>query len=157
LVDGLNAYGGAVVLVSHDRDLVDLVADRLWLVADGTVAPFDGDIDGYRDLVLKTRQAADEPPKPEPRAPRKPSQAERARIMGLRRALRDAESVVERLGNEQARLDARLADPTTYGRDGVTVADLAQQRSVVAARLAEAEDRWLAAQAAIEAAGPDAG
>ncbi|MBM3583274.1 MAG: ABC-F family ATP-binding cassette domain-containing protein [Alphaproteobacteria bacterium] len=157
LVDGLNAYGGAVVLVSHDRDLVDLVADRLWLVADGTVAPFDGDIDGYRDLVLKTRQTADEPPRSEPHPPRKPSQAERARIMALRRALRDAEAAVERLGKEQARLDARLADPTTYGRDGVTFADLAQQRSVVAARLAQAEDHWLAAQAAIEAAGPDAG
>ncbi len=52
LLDGLNDYEGAVILITHDRSLMELVADRLWLAADGTVAPFDGDMDDYARLVL---------------------------------------------------------------------------------------------------------
>jgi ATP-binding cassette subfamily F protein 3 len=52
LLDALNEYRGAVILITHDRSLMELVADRLWLAADGTVAPFDGDMDDYARLVL---------------------------------------------------------------------------------------------------------
>ena len=52
LLDALNDYEGAVILITHDRSLMELVADRLWLAADGTVAPFDGDMDDYARLVL---------------------------------------------------------------------------------------------------------
>ena len=52
LLDALNDYQGAVILITHDRSLMELVADRLWLAADGTVAPFDGDMDDYARLVL---------------------------------------------------------------------------------------------------------
>ena len=55
LVQALADYSGAVILISHDRHLIEASVDRLWLVADGTVGPFDGDIDDYRQLVLDTR------------------------------------------------------------------------------------------------------
>ena len=58
LVEALTAYNGAVVLVSHDMHLLSLVADRLWLVANGRVTPFDGDLEGYRALLLGTPRAA---------------------------------------------------------------------------------------------------
>ena len=59
LLDALNDYEGAVILITHDRSLMELVADRLWLAADGTVRPFEGDMDDYARLVLdRARQGA---------------------------------------------------------------------------------------------------
>ena len=61
-MQALNDYEGGVLLISHDRHLIELVADHLWLVADGTVRPFDDDLDGYRRLVLSqngVRRTAD--------------------------------------------------------------------------------------------------
>ena len=58
LLDALNDYAGAVILITHDRSLMDLVADRLWLAADGTVVPFDGDMDDYARFVLDRAGAA---------------------------------------------------------------------------------------------------
>jgi len=52
LLDALNDYDGAVILITHDRSLIDLVADRLWLTADGTLKPFKGDMDDYARFVL---------------------------------------------------------------------------------------------------------
>jgi ATP-binding cassette, subfamily F, member 3 len=57
LLDALNDYRGAVILITHDRSLMDLVADRLWLAADGKVVPFDGDLDDYARLVLDRAKA----------------------------------------------------------------------------------------------------
>ncbi len=61
LLDALNGYEGAVILITHDRSLMELVADRLWLAADGTVAPFDGDMDDYARLVLERSKAGSAP------------------------------------------------------------------------------------------------
>ena len=58
LLDALNEYGGAVILITHDRSLIEMVADRLWLAADNTVAPFDGDMDDYARLVLERARGA---------------------------------------------------------------------------------------------------
>jgi ATP-binding cassette subfamily F protein 3 len=52
LLDALNDYDGAVILITHDRSLIDLVADRLWLTADGHIKPFKGDMDDYARFVL---------------------------------------------------------------------------------------------------------
>jgi ATP-binding cassette subfamily F protein 3 len=61
LLDALNEYQGAVILITHDRSLMELVADRLWLAADGTVAPFDGDMDDYQKFVLERAKAGSAP------------------------------------------------------------------------------------------------
>ncbi len=61
LLDALNDYQGAVILITHDRSLMELVADRLWLAADGTVVPFNGDMDDYARLVLERAKGGSAP------------------------------------------------------------------------------------------------
>ena len=83
LIEAINAFAGAVILVSHDRYLLEACADRLWLVADGTVAPFDGDLDDYRALVLsRARDETERDAKPADR----PSRSEARRAAAERRA-----------------------------------------------------------------------
>jgi ATP-binding cassette, subfamily F, member 3 len=67
LMQALNNYTGAVIIVSHDPHLVECVADRLWLVADGTCKPYDGDLDDYRELVVQQRKRERETAKSENR------------------------------------------------------------------------------------------
>ena len=111
LVEALTAYSGAVILVSHDMHLLSLVADRLWLVSNGTVAPYEGDLDSYRDMLL----ARDKPaPKAEPKEPAKPKRASRDQILALRSEVRKSEARVEKLAEMREKLDAKLADPALY-------------------------------------------
>ncbi len=153
LIEGLSDYSGAVILVTHDRHLVELIAERLWLVADGTAQPFDGDIDDYRKRIMETpraerkarnpateRAAAPPPPPPPPvvAAPgRKPS------LSTVRRAARDAESAVAKLTKEKEALDRDLADPAIYRNGGARVAELKRRQAETARALETAEARWL--------------
>jgi ATP-binding cassette subfamily F protein 3 len=150
LVEAVNDYPGAVIVISHDRHLVELVADSLWLVADGRVRPYAGDLDDYRRLLLETSAepapaAAAEKPKPE----RLSANERRALLAPLRQRAKAAEREVERLLAERARIEARLADPASYGNGG-EIGTL-QRRDAELVRLIEAaETRWLEAEAEIE-------
>ena len=112
LVEALTEYSGAVILVSHDMHLLSLVADRLWLVKDGTVKPYEDDLDAYRALLL----TQDKPAKPEkakaaaPKAP-KPS---RDQILALRSEVRKCEARVEKIEEMREKLAKKLADPALY-------------------------------------------
>ena len=154
LVEALNEYSGAVVLVSHDWHLVELVADRLWLVEGGTVRAFDGDLAAYRRR-LEERETADESrnsrlterdPK---RAARQAAALQRLALEPLRRESRRAEEMAARLAAEQQALDRELATPKFPGG---ALADALRRRAELARRIAEAEARWLAAEEAIERA-----
>jgi ATP-binding cassette, subfamily F, member 3 len=148
LVEAVNAFPGAVIVISHDRHLVELLADSLWLVAEGRVRPYEGDLDDYRRLLLET---SSEPAATggRPRASRLTAGERRSRLAPLRQQAKDAEREVGRLAAERARTEARLADPATYG-DGAEIAAL-QRHLAELARLSEAaEARWLDAEAAIE-------
>ncbi len=164
LVTGINSYPGAVILVSHDRYLIEACADRLWLVAGGKVVPFDGDLDEYRDLVLAERG---EGPAGEAKAgaSRKATDAPRGRLeirraaaekrtelAPLRRRIADAETAVKRFSQEIAGIDAVLAEPGLFARDPARAAALAKARADAASALARAEDDWLDASAAFESA-----
>ena len=159
LVAALADYSGAVVLVSHDWHLIELVADRLWLVADGTVVPFDGDLDAYRRRLSerddtpaeerpgeRTRRPAE---RDERRATRRDAAEQRLAVEPLRREARRAEAAAAQLAAEQKALDARLAAPGKFA-GGTALADALKQRADLARRIAEAEARWLAAEEAIE-------
>jgi ATP-binding cassette subfamily F protein 3 len=154
LVEGLNEFGGAVIVVSHDRHLVELVAERLWLVAGGTVAPFDGDLEDYRRQVLGAngqRGGAVAAKAAAPRASeRRHAAAARAGAAPLRRALKAAETAVERLAAEKRELERMLADPATYASDKAALAELVRRQASLARDLAEAEEGWLAAHEALE-------
>ena len=154
LVRALAEYDGAVLLITHDPELVDQVADRLWLVGDGTVRPYDGDMESYRALLAeRARPARRADAEPGRRDERRERAEARAQLAPLRRQARDAEAKLGKIAAERARIEARLADPALYapGRAGEITA--ANQRLAQLAREAEeTEAAWLAAEEALEAA-----
>jgi ATP-binding cassette subfamily F protein 3 len=158
LITAINDYPGAVILVSHDRYLIEACADRLWLVANGAVTPFDGDLDDYQALVLSDRGSADR--KSRDAAParinrteiRRAAAEKRVELAPLRRRIAEAEAAVKRLTQEIARTDAALAAPGLFARDPNKAAALSKARADAANALARAEDDWLAASSEFEAA-----
>src|SRR3712207_6493917 len=108
LVKALADFQGAVLLITHDPHLVELVADRLWLVADGTVRAFDGDLDDYRALLAERAR----PPTKADTATRRDTRRERAEVRAnlapLRKQAREAEARIVRLTDERRRLEAKL-------------------------------------------------
>jgi ATP-binding cassette subfamily F protein 3 len=159
LVEALAAYPGAVVLVSHDWHLVELVADRLWLVEGGTVTPFDGDLDAYRKRLDQREGAEDEraaksPERDPKRLARREAAQARLALEPLRREARRAEQAAAKLAAEQQALDRQLAAPNGFGGAGPGLAEALKRRADLARRIAEAEAQWLAAEEAIERAAP---
>jgi ATP-binding cassette subfamily F protein 3 len=152
LVEALNDFAGAVILISHDRRLVETTADRLWLVAEGAVRAYEGDVEDYRAMLLATAREAPAAPGPNGSrlAGRLTAAERRARLAPLRKDAREAEREVERLTAERHRLEQRLAKPQTYA-DGSDIAALQRAAAELAAAIAAAEGRWLEAEAAIEA------
>ena len=152
LTQALNEYSGAVILITHDRSLMEMVADRLWLVTDGTVKAFDGDMDDYAKYVLERARAANRNPKappPPPAAP--PPPPPRGALAPLKRKLEAAEEALARDTKLFAELDANLADPNTYN-DPLKMVELTKRRARMEERLAEAEAKWMAAAEAYESA-----
>jgi ATP-binding cassette subfamily F protein 3 len=144
LVEAINAHEGAIVLVSHDRYLLEACADRLWLVEGGTVKAFDGDVDEYARYVLARANgdAREQRKEEEPRE--KPRRLEGKRDAGqTRRRLAAAEERMKKLAELLARVDVALADPSAFSRNPQEANRLAQQRADLASALAEAEDQWL--------------
>ncbi len=150
LVRALGDYAGAVLLITHDPHLVDLVADRLWLVADGTVRAFEGDLDEYRALLVERAR----PQRAEAAASRADDRRARAEareaLAPLRRRVRDAEARITKLGAERAAIEARLADPALYSQGRASDLTAANMRLAAIARdLAAAETDWLEAEEAL--------
>ncbi|HTW26330.1 MAG TPA: ATP-binding cassette domain-containing protein, partial [Acetobacteraceae bacterium] len=154
LVRALADFPGAVLLITHDPHLVELVADRLWLVADGTVRPYDGDMDEYRALVAERTRPPAREAAPSRRDERRERAEQRAQLAPLRRRARDAEARIAKLAEERVRLEARLADPGVYDRpDAASLVTAANTRlAAIARETGEAEAVWLEAEAALEAA-----
>ena len=156
LLDALNDYDGAVILITHDRSLMELVADRLWLAADGGIEPFDGDMEDYAAFVLdRARQAARAPtqvkaePEPVVAAPPPPAKPKVPTGTARRRA-ETAEAALAKANELIAVIDRALADPATFA-DTAKAADLARRRQAAQATLEAAELEWIAAQEAYEA------
>ncbi len=157
----LQAYAGALVVVSHDRHLLRATADHLLWVVDGQATWFDGDLDDYRDAL--SRRAEDHPAAP----PGEPGQAdrklqkrqeaeERNRRSQARRPLESRiqrlETEMAQLNGEQSAIEAQLADETTYREEAKShLQDILVRRGDVLARLAALEDEWLAATEALDA------
>jgi ATP-binding cassette subfamily F protein 3 len=156
LLDALNDYEGAVILITHDRSLMELVADRLWLAADGTIKPYDGDMDDYAKYVLdRARAAARAPTQVAREEPAKPAPAPAPRPMPagpLKRRLEAAEEVLARCNRTLEDLDRQLADPQLYAKDPAKAADLGKRREKAQAALDEAEANWMAAAEALDGA-----
>jgi ATP-binding cassette subfamily F protein 3 len=157
LMLALNDYPGAVILISHDRSLLEASADRLWLVHDGRVRAYDGDIEDYRQEVLAGSRGADAPsPAPSPAgggADRRKETAQRRRDLApLQQQIRETEQRMEKLRGGMARADERLAAPGFFARDPAAAAKLARDRSEAERRLGELEEQWLALSEEYESA-----
>ena len=153
LVKALADFPGAVLLITHDPHLVELIADRLWLVADGTVRPFDGDLDDYRALLAERARPAAKAEPAARRNERRERADARAALAPLRRHARDAEARLARLAAERAAIEAKLADPELYASGRAREVAAVNARLAAIRRLAtEAEADWLAAEEALEAA-----
>ena len=153
LVRALADFPGAVVLISHDPHLVELVADRLYLVANGAVTPFEGDLESYRALLAEEARPAREPKLVASRDDQRRGRAEvRAALAPLRKKARDAEAALVRITAERARIEARLADPSTYA-NGTDIPALQLKLAALAREQGEAETTWLEAAEALEAEG----
>ena len=147
LVNALTAYSGAVILVSHDMHLLSMVADRLWLVKDGRVAPYEEDLQAYRKLLLQS----DTPQKPKADKPKaKPSQAA---INALRSDAKKAEERVTKLNDMRDKLSKKLADPKLYEEGRADEASVWQRKySEVMEALDRAEALWMTALEKLEKA-----
>lgn len=162
LVRALNDFPGAVILISHDRHMVEATMDRLWLVGDGTVARYDGDLEDYKKLILSGRRSgsgteAVEVAEPvQSRADQRRSAAEkREALKPLRKKISALEIQMTRLQKTIAELDAQLADPALYTREASKAADLGKQKAHAARTLEKAEEEWLALTEEHEAAMAD--
>ena len=156
LVDALNAYQGAVLLITHDAHLAAAVADRLWLVNKGEAAPYDGDLGDYRALVLaanKTppKDTTGKPGENERQNARKQSADARQNLQPLKKAAAAAEARVEKLSATLVRLDEALAEPGLFENNLPRATKLSKERSALLAAIDEAETKWLSALEAYEA------
>ncbi len=157
LVEALNAYQGAVILISHDRHLIELCADRLWLVKNGTVLPYEQDMETYSaDLLSINRDNEARKPVDDRKATKKDDRRARAenrqRTAHLRKAIQQASKDVEELGRKKAEIEGLLANPKLYDGPSDTLTQLMKQQADINAALAKAEDAWLEAEDALESA-----
>jgi ATP-binding cassette, subfamily F, member 3 len=156
LIEAINDYPGAVILVSHDRYLLEACADRLWLVQGGKVAPFDGDLDEYRRQVLsgsgECSSAAAKAPEHDRGEARRAAAERRTETAPLRKRVQKAEADIALLTRQLAKLDTTLADGELFARDPTRAAELSKTRAHIVASIAAAEEEWLAASSAIETA-----
>jgi ATP-binding cassette subfamily F protein 3 len=150
LAEAINDYPGAIIMVSHDRYLIEACADQLWVVADQKVTTYDGDLDDYRRMVLSARgmrtnsrdrgnerDNARETPKPE--------RGKNEKRSPLKQKIAEAEAEIERINGIIAKIDTALALPDLFQRDPKQAAQLSKARAGAANALQQAEEAWLTA------------
>ncbi len=166
LVQGLNEFEGAVILISHDPHLVSLVADSLWLVSNGTVTPYEGDIEDYKKQVLEQAKsggsgntpnavgaaggAAPQKPRGNSKEARKARAEKRAQLAPKRKEIQKLEKKVASLQADRDKLEALIADPETYNKDAAYQAKLSSELGQIKAAQEETEETWLMALEELE-------
>jgi ATP-binding cassette subfamily F protein 3 len=167
LLDALNDYEGAVLIITHDRSLIELVADKLWLVNDGTVKPYTGTMDDYAKLVIEraktaTRAEAEAAAEKKPASgnskdARKAAAAARNAIAPLKKKADDLERQIEATSNQIKLLDHKLADPAIYTKDPTGAASLGKDKARMEEKLVALEAEWMEAAEIYETAKAEAG
>jgi ATP-binding cassette subfamily F protein 3 len=157
LVHALNAYDGCIILVSHDAHLVELVADRLWLVEDGQVSLFDGDMTDYQKWLMAKRGGASSSAKASRRADeladkqQSSGRQRRQNTSALRSKIRSCENQIETLNAEKRQIERQMAAPDFYNQsNSEAIAELSRQLAGIEAQLAAVEEAWLQHQEELE-------
>jgi ATP-binding cassette subfamily F protein 3 len=158
LAEAINEFPGAVIMVSHDRYLIEACADQLWVVADHTVTTYDGDLDDYRRLVLSARgmrtNSRDRGGNERGNGRDKPQRNRSEKRVPLKQKIADAEAEIARINGIISKIDTALALPDLFTRDPKQAAQLSKARAGAASALQRAEEEWLAASSQYdEAAG----
>jgi ATP-binding cassette subfamily F protein 3 len=158
LIEGLNNFTGAIVLISHDRMLIEATCDQLWLVDNGKVAQYFGDINDYQTLLLQTRKpgkkrdtSSENELKVNKKAARKEAAKNRAQTAPLKAAYKKAEQYLEQLTEEKLKLDTLLSNPDIYSDPSVDISALAKKQKEVDMLIKEAEQQWMDAMEKLEA------
>ena len=146
LVHALNEFPGAVIVVSHDRHLLEATVDRLWLVKDGAVNAYDGDLDDYKTLVTgvssnnRERREAEKASKADRR---REAAARRQQYEPLAKEIRATEALMDRLRKRIDTIEDELANPALYEKDPIKATRLAKERSELGGQLSRHEEKWL--------------
>lgn len=157
LAQALNAYEGAVVIVSHDRHMIELAADRLVLVDSGTAKEFGGTLDDYTDLILGRNQPKGEGASGGGKGAKKDKKAAaqaREQLATLRKTVREMEDRIAKLTARRSEIDRAMFDPKSASPADAkrTTGDLMKLRADVERELEAVEAEWLEANEALEAA-----
>ncbi len=156
LIQAVNTYDGAVVIVSHDPHLIELTCDRLWIVQNGGCDAFEGDLDEYKKLLIESRRGEKKPSGAndnntnQKKTSRQDRAAQRAAQAPLRKKAREAEKKVEKLSTEKEKLEHKLADPKVYEGPSDELQALQIKLGDINNQLEEAEMHWLEAAEALE-------
>ena len=157
LIKSLNAYTGAVIIISHDRNLLESVVDRLWLVENGTVSPYEGTLDDYRQSQLETRKPKTKPAKNDDAEPskadvRRAAAEARDAIAPLKKKSQRIESQIAKLRSEIERMDLQFSDPDFFTQSPEKAQILSMKRGKIVKQIQGLEDDWLIAMDAYETA-----
>jgi ATP-binding cassette subfamily F protein 3 len=151
LAEAINEFPGAVIMVSHDRYLIEACADRLWVVADHAVTSYDGDLDDYRRMVLSARgmraSSRDRSGNERGNGRDGATRTKAEKRAPLKQKISNAEAEIERIGGIISKIDAALALPDLFTRDPKQAAQLSRARASAASALHRAEQEWLEASA----------
>ena len=154
LAEAINEFPGAVIMVSHDRYLIEACADQLWVVANQTVATYDGDLDEYRRMILSatgvrtnTRDRGSDRARDnfKETASAKPERGRSEKRTPLTRRIADAEAEIARINGIIAKIDTALALPDLFTRDPKQATQLSKARAGATSALQRAEEDWLEA------------
>ena len=150
LIEALTAYSGAVVLVSHDMHLLNLVADRLWLVKDGAVMPYEGDLERYRTMVAEGTKPPQNQGQPTKKTPQHPTKQD---LKNLRDTVRTCEVRLTKIEDMRDKLAKKLADPDLYTEARVNELAVWQKKyAEIMDGLERAETLWITATERLERA-----
>jgi ATP-binding cassette subfamily F protein 3 len=153
LIQALNAYTGTVVVVSHDRHMLEMTADRLVLVDQGTAKEFDGSLDDYIAFVLSKDGAAAKTAKVDKKEARRAAAEAREKGQELRKAAKAAEAEMAKLGEQRSAVERAMFDPATADAalTKLTMTELMKRRAELTERIDAAEAAWMEASEALEA------
>ncbi len=146
LIRALNDFPGAVILISHDRHLIEATVDRLWIVREGTVSAFDGDLEEYRQLIVgasaggKSKGGEDKQSKAEKR---REAADKRSSLAPIKKKINELEALTAKLGKQIQALDAELADPKLATEAPYKITQKTKQRAERIAELARVEEEWI--------------
>ena len=155
LVQALNDYTGAVLIISHDRHLIDATVDKLWIAQNGTIEEFDEDLDTYQRMLTSGKERGNgksTPTNTDKKASRQDGANRRAEVAPIRKSIKDAEQKLFRLKAELGKVDAFLADPKIYDGSPERVISLGKDKARFEAEIARLEESWLMLSTQLEEA-----